>query len=58
MEAECQRVLAVRQELVDAVKTGLGANTQELWKARRRSLALRVLLLLCSCSRAASQPAV
>lgn len=67
MEAECSRVLAVRQELVDAVKAGLGANTQELWKARRacslarcRCRACWVLpfLLLCSSPAALLRPAV
>lgn len=35
VQQECQQVLAAKQELVDAVKLGLGANTEQLHKVRR-----------------------
>ncbi|KAL4444277.1 hypothetical protein ABPG75_012014 [Micractinium tetrahymenae] len=34
---ECQRVLSAKQELVDAVKLGLTANTEQLRQLRRRA---------------------
>ncbi|PSC75315.1 spindle and kinetochore-associated 2 isoform X1 [Micractinium conductrix] len=37
VQQECQQVLAAKQELVDAVKLGLGANTEQLHKLRRHA---------------------
>ncbi|PRW51055.1 hypothetical protein C2E21_5572 [Chlorella sorokiniana] len=37
IQEECHRVLQAKQELVDAVKQGLGANTEQLRKLRRRA---------------------
>ncbi|KAI7837499.1 hypothetical protein COHA_008690 [Chlorella ohadii] len=37
IQEECHRVLQAKQALVDAVKQGLGANTEQLRKLRRRA---------------------
>ncbi|KAI3426973.1 hypothetical protein D9Q98_006917 [Chlorella vulgaris] len=37
LQDECQAVLQAKQELVDAVKAGLGANTEQLRTLQRRA---------------------